>query len=231
MNYLSATTMLDYTKENIQALIKQRNWSSLSDKDKILQTYNYVRDEIKFGYNTADTIPASKVISDGYGQCNTKGTLFMALLRGLGISCRMHGFLIDKKMQKGAMTGIYYRLAPKEIVHSWVEVNYNGQWFNLEGFILDSLYLTKLQKKFATETKSFCGFGVAIDDFQNPPIDWNENDTYIQKDGITKDLGIFATPDDFFKQYSQGLNRGQKVIYQTLVRHLMNRNVNQIRQT
>lgn len=40
-----------------------------------------VRDDIVFGYNIDDEIPASKVLADGYGQCNTKGTLFMALLR------------------------------------------------------------------------------------------------------------------------------------------------------
>ena len=68
--------------------------------------------EIAFGYNTDDMISASEVLKDGYGQCNTKGTLFMALLRAVGIRCRIHGFTIDKKLQKGAMTGIVYKLAP-----------------------------------------------------------------------------------------------------------------------
>ena len=39
-----------------------------------------------------------KVLADGYGQCNTKGTLFMALLRACNIPCRVHGFTIDKKI-------------------------------------------------------------------------------------------------------------------------------------
>lgn len=47
--------------------------------------YNFVRDEILFGYNADDTILASRVLAEGYGQCNTKGTLFMALLRGADI--------------------------------------------------------------------------------------------------------------------------------------------------
>ena len=62
-----------------------------------------------FGYNIDDNISASKVLADGYGQCNTKGTLFMALLRACNIPCRVHGFTIDKKLQKGAMTGIVYK--------------------------------------------------------------------------------------------------------------------------
>mgnify|MGYP002241704325 CR=1 FL=1 len=48
--------------------------------------------------NVDDSIPASKVLKDGYGQCNTKGTLFMALLRACGVPCRIHGFTIDKKI-------------------------------------------------------------------------------------------------------------------------------------
>ena len=102
--YLQETEMLDYSNEKIQRLIKERKWNDLDDFERIKAIYNFVRDEILFGYNTNDNIPASKVLKDGYGQCNTKGTLFMALLRACGIPCRVHGFTIDKKLQKGAMT-------------------------------------------------------------------------------------------------------------------------------
>ncbi|MEE9438693.1 MAG: transglutaminase domain-containing protein, partial [Saprospiraceae bacterium] len=91
--------------------------------------------EIRFGYNKSDNIPASKVLSDGYGQCNTKSTLLMALLRAVGIPNRIHGFTIDKALQKGAITGIWYKLAPKNILHSWVEVLINDKWYFLEGVI------------------------------------------------------------------------------------------------
>ena len=103
--YIQETSMLDYSDSHIQKLIQNRGWLELSDFDCIKAIYNYVRDEILFGYNIDDAIPASKVLADGYGQCNTKGTLFMALLRACNIPCRIHGFTIDKKLQKGAMTG------------------------------------------------------------------------------------------------------------------------------
>lgn len=48
-------------------------------------------------------------------------------MRSCGIPCRVHGFLIDKKLQKGAMTGIVYYSAPQEILHSWVEVLLDGR--------------------------------------------------------------------------------------------------------
>lgn len=68
----------------------------------------------------------------------------MALLRACGIPCRIHGFTIDKKLQKGAMTGIVYHNAPRNVVHSWVEIYLEKQWYELEAFILDKTYLKKL---------------------------------------------------------------------------------------
>ena len=106
--YLGVTRMLDYETENIQKLVEERNWKELSEYERIKVIYDFVRDEILFGYNVDDTVPASRVLRDGYGQCNTKGTLFMALLRACEIPCRIHGFTIDKKLQKGAMTGMVY---------------------------------------------------------------------------------------------------------------------------
>lgn len=227
--YLQETKMLNFHHPSIQRLLKERKWGKEDDFVKIQKIYHFVRDEIKFGYNRDDTIPASEVLKDGYGQCNTKGTLFMALLRAVGIPCRIHGFTIDKRLQKGAMTGLIYYLAPQNIVHSWVEVQYKGHWYNIEGFILDIQYLKKLQEKFSDCKTSFCGYGVATDNFQNPQIDWNGNDTYIQKEGINNDLGVFNSPDEFFAKYQQRLSPLKKWFYQNIGRKLMNRNVEKIR--
>jgi len=227
--YLESTKLLDYESEKIQELIELRKWKQLDNFHKIQEAYNYIRDEIKFGYNVDDSISATRVLSDGYGQCNTKGTLFMAILRALGVPCRIHGFTIGKELQKGAMTGIVYKLAPQNVVHSWVEVYYDGTWYNLEAFIIDKQYLLKLQAKFSDCLGSFCGYGVAVKEFRNLVIDWNKNDTYIQKEGINKDYGIYNNPDTFFSEHSQELNLLKRFLYRKLLRHLMNINVKKIR--
>lgn len=227
--YLQDTPMLNFNHSSIQRLIKEKQWANNDDFQKIRSIYNFVRDDIAFGYNVDDTISASEVLNDGYGQCNTKGTLFMALLRAVGISCRIHGFTIDKKLQKGAMTGIIYMMAPQSIIHSWVEIQYKEHWYNIEGFILDIEYLKKLQEKFSDYKTSFCGYGAATDNFQNPQIEWNTNDTYIQKEGINHDFGVFNSPDEFFVKYHQQLTPLNKWIYRNIGRKFMNRNVNRIR--
>jgi len=101
-------------------------------------------------------------------------------------------------LQKGVITGIAYWIAPREIIHSWVEVFYDHQWISLEGVILNTGYLKALQHRFSDNGGGFCGYAVATTDFKSPPIDWCGKDTAIQKDAILRDLGVFDSPDVFF---------------------------------
>ena len=227
--YIQQTEMLDYSHSSIQSLIEQKGWLNLDDFHKIKEIYNFVRDEILFGYNINDAVRASKVLKDGYGQCNTKGTLFMALLRAVGVPCRVHGFTIDKKLQEGAMTGFVYKNAPQNIFHSWVEIFYQGNWLELEGFILDKKYLGKLQSMNQACIGPFCGYGVAVENFKNPPIDFNGNNTYIQSAGITQDFGVYNSPDELLKEHGQELTPFKDFLFRNIGRHLMNKNVNKIR--
>lgn len=221
--------LLDFGHPDIARLVAERGWSRRPLFERIGAVYTFVRDDIRFGYNASDDLPASRVLAEGIGQCNTKTTLLMALLRAVGVPCRFHGFTIDKALQEGAVTGLWYRLAPRSIIHSWVEVKFEGRWVNLEGFILDKPYLQQLQQRFAGHRGAFCGFGAATPDLQNPPVDWQGADTYIQKDGINRDFGVFDSPDDFYARHGTNLGGFKRWLFQHVVRQRMNRNVGRIR--
>ncbi len=228
-NYLKETRLLDYTHRDFDALFAAKGWSALDEENRIREIYRSVRDEIAFGYNRGDAIPASEVLSDGIGQCNTKGILLMALLRRAGVPCRFHGFTIHKRLQKGAISGIWYLLSPQSIVHSWVEVLYDDRWYNLEGFIIDREYLAQVQAS-NPGVREYCGYGIATTDLANPQISWNRNDTYIQKEGINADFGVYDSPDEFFAEHAQKLGPLKRVLFERVVRHRMNRNVRKIRE-
>ena len=228
-NLLKPTPLLDFNHPGIESLIVARSWRALPERERIGAIYDFVRNEIPFGYNLADDLPASRVLADGIGQCNTKGTLFMALLRASGIACRLHGFTIDKTLQKGAVTGLAYLLAPREILHSWVEVRFGERWVELEGFILDAAYLHSLQRRFRN-SQSFCGFGAATPDLQRPQVEWNGGDTYIQKEGIVRDFGAYDSPDAFYAAHGTNLGGIKRWLFENLIRQSMNRNVERIRQ-
>ncbi|CTQ34537.1 transglutaminase-like domain-containing protein [Jannaschia rubra] len=226
---LAETPLLDYGHPAIAALIDARRWRAMSETDRIGAAYAFVRDEIAFGYNRADDIPASRVLADGYDQCNTKGTLLMALLRALGIRCRLHGFTIHKALQRGVVPEAVYPIAPDRILHSWIEVAHDGAWVNLEGFILDNAYLKALQARFAGQGDALCGYGAGTDRLSCPPVDWTGSGTYIQRTGIEEDLGLFDAPDAFYTTHRQrfGLVRG--FLYAHAIRHWMNARVRRIR--
>lgn len=228
--YLRETTLLDYSDPSIQALIERRNWHDLGEFDRLRSIYDFVRDEVLFGYNVDDDIPASRVIADGFGQCNTKATLFMALLRACGIPCRIHGFTIDKALQKGTMTGPVYHLAPRNVLHSWVEVYFEDRWYELEGLILDASYLAAVQAANPDCAGAFCGYGIATTDFRDPTVSFNRNDTYIQSEGINRDFGVYDCPDDLLAEHRQQMSAVKAFAYRHLGRHLMNRNVRKMRE-
>lgn len=228
-DFLLDTAMLDFNHPQIQTLIEQKKWHLLSEYEVIGAIYNYVRDQVLFGYNADDRIPASQVLSDGYGQCNTKGTLLIALLRAVGIATRFHGFTIYNELQRGAIPNYLFAIAPERIIHSWVEVFYDGRWINLEGYILDKGYLEQVQRRFADQSKSFSGYAIYTKCLAKPDVDWKGEDTYIQSEGIADDFGVYKQPDDFYKQYGSNLKGIKKVVFRYLIRHLMNINVNKIR--
>jgi len=222
------TTLLDYTSPTLSALITQKGWRDLPLYERIGGVYGYVRDQIKFGYNIDDAIPASQVLRDGYGQCNTKATLLMALLRGVGVPNRLHGFTIHKNLQRGVVPPIVFPIAPESIVHSWVEIEFDGKWINLEGFILDKPYLTKLQRGFA-DTKILSGYGVGTRNLQSPNVGWAGKSTYIQNTAINQDFGLFDTPDDFYKEHRQDFSPLKGWFFRNILRHWMNARVRKIR--
>lgn len=226
--YLEATTLLDFNKPSIQNLISNRGWTKLEEKEKIQAVYDFVRNEIKFGYNKGDDITASEVLRDGYGQCNTKSILLMALLRALGIPCRIHGFFIDKKMQKGALTGIIYLFAPKKIVHAWTEVYFDKQWIALEGVIIDERYLNQVKDKLCNFNNGYIGYGISVKNKEKINLCWQGQSTYIQSFSITDDLGFFNNPDDFFIKYNNTSNKIKKFLF-NILRKRINKKLDLIR--
>lgn len=226
---LCETRLLNYREASIQELINERGWKQLSLYDRIGAVYDFVRNEIRFGYNVSDDIPASQVLADGYGQCNTKGTLLMALLRAMEVPCRLHGFTIHKTLQRGVMPELIYAIAPESIVHSWVEIWFEGRWINLEGFILDDEFLRALQNRFAPTRESLCGYGVGTSCLSRPDVSWEGSDTYIQKTSINQDFGVFETPDAFYMRHRQAFGPVKKFLYENVIRHIMNRRTYQIR--
>lgn len=227
--YLKETAMLNYHEKEIQQLIDMRKWKELDEFHKIKEIYQFVQNEILLGYNRCDTLNAVQVLADGYGQCNTKATLLMALLRGCGVPCRLHGFEVSKDFQRGVTSALISLLAPKTFVHTWVEVYYQEKWIVLEGVITDRAYLSALKKTYRDVTGKFRKYAVATRKFKELSVEWKGEDTFVQKEAIVCDYGIFHSPDEFFGRHGQHFHWVNSFLYIHFGRKIMTRNVERIR--
>ena len=229
-NYLKSTAMLNYKAQQITDLIKAQQWNNLNEFDKIGAIFDYVQNKILLGYNKFDNLSATQVLADGIGQCNTKATLIMALLRAVGIPCRLHGTKVTKVFQRSLMPEIMAKLAPPLIVHTWAEVYFNGKWLSLEGVITDKAYISGLQKIFPEHKGKFFDYAVAVKDFSKLQIDWKGENTTVQQQAVVEDLGVFDTPDEFYSEYRQTYHGLKKFMYENIGRKIMTNKVAKIRQ-
>lgn len=229
--YLQRTEILDFDAPAITRLIAERGWQKLPAEQAARAVYAFCRDEILFGYNAgADSLPASAILEEGLGHCNTKSNLLMALLRALAIACRLRAFTIDKRLQKGAMTRFVYFMAPREILHTWVEVHLHDEWLVLEGVILDEQYLRAVQARFRQCQHAFLGYAVATPCLAEPEVQWTGRDTYIQREGIARELGLYPAPDDFYREHATNLRGLKGWLYRNVFYTLLNDNVRRIRE-
>lgn len=228
--YLQPTPLLDYQASPIQTLVAAKGWESLSTKTaQIEAVYTYVRDEIAYGYTTRFQISATQVLASKQGNCITKTTLLMALLRSIGIPCRLKAGLVEKVIHRGLLHGMSYALSPAELYHTWLEVRYNNRWVEIGGHIVDRPYLQKLQAKFPDFMGSFYGYGIAVLHFRNPPIQWEENDTFVQHKAIKDMLGTYSDPDGFFKAYPKAEKYTSSIRYKTILRSTLNSAITTLR--
>ncbi|MBU3146382.1 transglutaminase family protein [Clostridium sp. CF012] len=228
-NYLKETHLLDYNHPKIQQLMAERKWSEKDEFEKIKQIYCFVKNEIVFGYNSKDDFKSSEILNQGYGQCNTKATLLMSLLRGVGVPTRTHGFMIDKTMQKGALVGLTYLIAPAKIIHIWVEVYHNGNWIALEGVIPDDSFYNAIKDKLKKRDDGYYGYAIAIKEKSSNNLCFTGKDTYSQSLAITDDLGIYDSPELFFEKYNNTLTPIKEFLFEKILSKMLNRRLQKIR--
>ncbi len=228
--YLQPSHLLDFTHPAITHLIESKGWDTIKGEyERIGDIYTFVRDEIAYGYTRSFSFPASMVLTKGYGNCLTKSTLLMALLRAVGIPCRFHATTISNVIFRGLLPNVSRKFFSKRPFHAWVEVLYENTWLTMGGHIVDRPYLLNLQAMFPDYMGSFYDYGIAVLNFKNPDNRWNKNHTYVQNKAIEKDLGLFDTPDDFFSKFPEAETYTKSFRYKTIMRKRLNKSIQKVR--
>ncbi|MFT6994954.1 MAG: transglutaminase-like putative cysteine protease [Maribacter sp.] len=97
--YLEPTNLVDFNIPIAQQKALELTKNSRSEMEKVKGIYNYVRDDIPYTF-THNLQKTSDVLKEYIGQCNTKTTLTVALLRAVDIPARYHCRSVSKILFK-----------------------------------------------------------------------------------------------------------------------------------
>jgi len=218
--YLQSTKVVDIDNPIVKQKVEELTKGASSETEIIKNIYHFVRDEIPYTF-TYNMQKASEVLTQKKGQCNTKATLTIALLRAFGIPARYHCGSITKKMFKRIVPAWAYLLTPQEIPgHCWAEVFINEKWVAVENVIDLDLY-QGIQRKIKKEgIKESAGCGISKDNFQK---NWDgKTDVLMQQGALVEDKGTLANADEYLEKSQKFLNPIKEWFRSKLVKPSMN---------
>ena len=202
--YLTATPYINTGHPEILAAAERATDGGRTDIERAVRLHDLVRD-IPFGWAPAfDEQTAAEVLGSGIGFCNTKSTLFAALLRASGIPARIHFVSISRRTLRGLIT------PPQAYVdHSYTEVLLDGRWIATDSYNVDATLLRAAKARLRAENARI-GYGV----HSNGTCQWDgRSDAFSQfvADGSVPDLSDadFGIHADIGSFHASGMGRNR----------------------
>ena len=203
--YLRSTKYIDCDSLEIVKLANSLAVSSTTPTDTAIRIHNFVRDNVRFGFGSGFyDQKASMVLELGVGFCNTKGTLFIALLRAAGIPARQHFVDIN-----ASILTPFVDPGTELVDHSYTEVFLEEQWHKVDSYIVDAKLFSNAKKRLLVERKTI-GYGI----HRNGDFTWDGQsnrfsqfvDDKIFSRLTTKDYGVFEDVGAFYES-GNGVNK------------------------
>lgn len=208
--HLGATRYIDIDHPDIRARARAITAEGGDDKQRAQAIFAFVRDAVPFGFSSGFWDQrASQVLKSGRGFCNTKSTLFVALLRAAGIPARQVFVDIDVAVLGGVIDpGTPY------VDHSYVEVFLDGAWRATDAYIVDRA-LFGVARKRVIESGRVLGWGVHA----TGSCEWNGVDASFAQYNLndprplgTKRWGVHADVGAFYRDAGRPWNRLNPVL-------------------
>lgn len=173
-------------------------------REAAVRLHDWVRDEIRFGLAPAFYAQSpDEVAESGVGYCNTKATLFIALLRSAGFDARLRMFDLSSSVLTGLFdTGGDY------VDHGVTEISLHGQWIAVDSYVVDRPLADAARQQLGERV---AGLGVHRDGTSA----WDgRTPAFIQAvpgptppNYILRDHGVFESIQDFYAKTPNARNR------------------------
>ncbi len=132
-DWLGQTRLLDLDDPKVRIRALQITQLAETDLQKAVLIHDYVK-SLPFGCVAGfDHVPAGAVLRSGRGDCHTKGTLFVALLRCAHVPARLRFVTLTSAFLYGII-----ETTQNTINHAIGEVYLQGRWVQTDTYVADS---------------------------------------------------------------------------------------------
>lgn len=221
--------LADSDHPNIREIAFQLTEGAWSDEEKVRSLFYFVRDEIRFGFpSRLVDLKASEVLDEKMGICNSKTTLFKALLDVAGIPARIHFGAMDLEVFRNIVPGYMMWVFPKTVSHSWIEIFLYGDWQPMDSYIFDKPYFRGARRNLINEGLKK-GYGLACPDGTCTCSFHFGEKGFVQMGAVVEDLGTWNDAMDFFGSgFFEEMDPRLEALYPKMAT-LVNRRIRNIR--
>ena len=199
-----------------------------TDVQKATLVHDYIK-SLPFGCVASfDHVPAAGVLKSGRGDCHTKGTLFVAMLRCAGLPARLRFVTLSGAFLHGIID-----LEKSHITHAVGEVYLQGRWVQTDTYVTDSLLEAQAYELLSLQNRSL-GYGIHIHGNRFWDGRHHAHGQYAESDPASMplhDWGVAHDPESFYSgQQHPELSRSWLTRAKwTVAAHLVNSRVKKVR--
>ena len=199
--FLMAAGAIDADHPEVRAVAQRITVGCATDRERAVAIHDAVRDEVAFGFpGTGYETRASEVLDAGVGDCHTKGALFVALLRAVGVPARLRFVDLPADLLRGALDP-----GTPRVDHAVSEVFLDDGWHRTDSYVVDLALARAAQRRLAQEDRAR-GYGVRVGGVHT----WDgEADAFAQYDPdlSERDWGVHADAPTFYRDALHPWNR------------------------
>jgi transglutaminase-like putative cysteine protease len=204
-DWLGETDYINHSHRAIRRVVQTVGAEAADTRDLACRLHVFVSEQIKFGFSQGFwEQSAADVLARGIGYCNTKSTLFTALLRAAGVPARQVFVDIDARVLSGLLDpGTPY------VDHSYVEAFINGAWVASDAYIVDPGLFDAAKAKLDAGGDAL-GFGIHRDGstaWDGAAAAFSQYPMTAAAPPGTRVWGIFADVGDFYARADGTWNR------------------------
>jgi hypothetical protein len=155
-DWLCSTRLLDLDDPKLRIQAMRITQLATTPTRKAVAVHDFVK-SLPFGCVAGfDHVPAAAVLKAGRGDCHTKGTLFVAMLRSVGVPARLRFVTLSSAFLKGIID-----VPQSTITHAVAEVYLDGRWIQTDTYVTDSL-LEAQAAQLLSQTGGLVGYGIHV---------------------------------------------------------------------